>query len=415
MPSESTPLLDALHLGSRPARIHWLDNLRTCLTILLIFHHTTMEVVQASIVRGYFGSTPKPESVFLSIFLAINKTFLWGLFFFVSGYSTRLAIEEKEYDYKVFASRLLKIGVPAILWIWFARDLLVICLRKIGLKNVFDLQNDYVVTTRMVGPVGYVFGLLFLDAVFLLSRWIGRHFKWLDISSLSKRFASGKRGFIVTALLSIDVVLIFTFLSCLGIHLYIGHFYRAFSYDIRVYPNSHATYIISYITGVSFPFIKQYLLFDLRHSITSMVNAELLAYLSMGVCQDLMPALGKSMQLRDIEYEGPIFFDPGFNLHTAFYVFWTAFVFYMLSLSTLSVFSQTPLMKKDWGMWTRHTYPQTYIHILPITLVLHFLPSTGALSDLILQILLAGTIALFVSWIAVLLPIFALRLLRMRG
>ncbi|KAF8890841.1 hypothetical protein CPB84DRAFT_1784667 [Gymnopilus junonius] len=338
MAIETTPPRPYTSSRVKTPRVHWLDNLRTFLIILLIFHHAALEVVQTSLDGGYFLVVPE------------------------SGDREREGLQ----GVHVPASQDRRSSTCVDL-VW--RNLFIRFLQKIGLGEVFDLHDHYKATTRMVGPVGF-------------------HYSHLDISRLFRKMVSSRRGFILTA--------------CLGVRFYIGHYYRTFVFDIREYPNSPAAFVIAYIAGVGFPSIKQYLLFDLRKSIIAMVHSELFAYVSLGIAQDLMPALGRSIQLRD-RFSSIVFFtDPGLNMHTIFYVLWTTFVFH-------AFVRQASFTKKDWGLWTKHTYPQTYIHILSIVLVLHFLPHSGPLSDVVLQVVIPGTVAILISWAVVLLPILATR------
>jgi hypothetical protein len=401
MASELSPLLGAIHLpeGVYP-RIHYLDNLRAVLTILLIFQHSILEVFQSS--QG-FGWTPTPESVFLSIFVAINKSILLPLFFFVAGYSTYLSVKEKGGHYESLRSRLLKIGLPALLWVLIGRTLLYYFLGLIGLGRVFDVSNEYKAQTRMVGPVGFVIALLIFDTIFLALHRIGQHHPLLHIFRPLKNMTSTGRRFFLTASLSWIITLVFAYFSCLGVRFYVGRFYRSFVYDIREFPNSPAPFVVAYIAGVSFPFIKQYLVFCLRKSVIALVTSEILAYLSLGIAQHVMPSLWKSIRFRD-RFSGPVyFFLPGFNPHTIFYIFWTTLVFYSLSISVISVFAQSPLTKKDWGVWTRHTYPQIYIHMVPIVLAIHILPTWEVMGGILAKSVLVGIIGVACSWVIVLL------------
>ncbi|KDR78025.1 hypothetical protein GALMADRAFT_1297911 [Galerina marginata CBS 339.88] len=404
MASESSPLLGPIHLPGPGGptepnpRIHYLDNLRAVLTILLIFQHSVMEMAQVAV------NPSKAEVLPLAIFVAVNKNFLWALFFFVAGYSTYLSLRDKGDDSKFLVSRSIKVGLPACLWIIIGRSLLYRFLGALGMGRIFDIDHAYNAQTRMAGPVGFVIGLLILDYTYITWRWCARSYPSLAPSKLLSKIASSRRFFFSMVVLSCGVVITFTFFSCLGVRFYPSRFYHNFVYDIREYPSTPAPFVIAYIAGVGFTSIQQYLLFSLPKSVAVLAGSELVAYLSLYLAQLFMPVLWRSIQFRD-RFIGPIYFaDPGFNGHTIFYVLWSAFVLYALAVSVISVFAQSPLTNKNWGMWTRKTYIQTYIHMVPIVLAIYVLPSTGILGEVILKSVLVGIIGVLGSWGIAFLP-----------
>ena len=135
--NETTPLLgESSTPGISPSRdirkgvdrVHFLDNLRSVLTVLLIFHHAAIFSARDSMGAPpyYRGSNMLP----LALFITTNKSFLYQTFFFVSGYSIRLGLTAKS-DSAFFVSRTLKTGLPALIWLLFGRKLAVHLLLEI--------------------------------------------------------------------------------------------------------------------------------------------------------------------------------------------------------------------------------------------------------------------------------------------
>jgi len=272
--------------------------------------------------------------------------------------------------------------------------------------EIFDSDNLYKAETRMAGPVGFVIGLLILDYTYLAVRWIGTRYPSASQrpSRIIGRIPSSKGWFFFVVSLTIDIVLLFTFLSCLGVRFYPSKFYHQFVYDIREYPNTPAPFVIAYIAGISFPSIKHLLLLPLDQAIVALPGLGVIAYLTLGIAQHFMPHLWDSIKFRN-RFSGSIHFvSGGFNFHTVFYVFWSTSVLYALSISIISLFSQSSATRKDWGLWTRQTYVQTFIHMVFIVLAIYVIPAWGIMDNMIVRCLLVGIIAVGGSWAVAFMP-----------
>lgn len=81
----------------RDSRIHYIDNLRSALVALVVFHHSALAF-------GGIGSWPytsprhAPESSrVLSVFVAVNQSYFMGLLFFLSGHFSAIAASRKSW------------------------------------------------------------------------------------------------------------------------------------------------------------------------------------------------------------------------------------------------------------------------------------------------------------------------------
>ena len=122
-------------------RLYYLDNLKVCLTVLVIMHHAG----QAYGNGGAWAYTPSNSAEFMPWiwhFFSTNAAFFMGLYFFISGYFVPRSFD-KQGTKQFIQKKLLRLGIPllfmgAIIGIltgkpeighmWFVESLLVFCL-----------------------------------------------------------------------------------------------------------------------------------------------------------------------------------------------------------------------------------------------------------------------------------------------
>ncbi|KAF8151340.1 hypothetical protein B0H34DRAFT_126325 [Crassisporium funariophilum] len=95
-----------------PQRVHYLDNLRATLTLFLIFHHSVKEALRSPI--DHTIALPLP----FAPLSATTDAFLWGCFYFVSGYASLLSLTSKPSIVRFFLVKTIRIGVPAVAYIF---------------------------------------------------------------------------------------------------------------------------------------------------------------------------------------------------------------------------------------------------------------------------------------------------------
>ena len=122
-------------------RLYYLDNLKVCLTVLVIMHHAG----QAYGDGGGWAYTPSNPAEFMPWiwhFFSTNAAFFMGLYFFISGYFVPRSFDKQ--GTKLFIQKkLLRLGVPLLIigaiicvltgkleigHMWFVESLLVFCL-----------------------------------------------------------------------------------------------------------------------------------------------------------------------------------------------------------------------------------------------------------------------------------------------
>ena len=122
-------------------RLCYLDNLKVCLTVLVIMHHAG----QAYGNGGDWAYTPSNPAEFMPWiwhFFSTNAAFFMGLYFLISGYFVPRSFDKqgaKQFVHK----KLLRLGIPLLFMggiiciltgkpeighMWFVESLLVFCL-----------------------------------------------------------------------------------------------------------------------------------------------------------------------------------------------------------------------------------------------------------------------------------------------
>ena len=122
-------------------RLYYLDNLKVCLTVLVIMHHAG----QAYGNGGDWAYTPSNPAEFMPWiwhFFSTNAAFFMGLYFFISGYFVPGSFD-KQGSKQFIQKKLLRLGIPLLFMgglicvlsgkleiahMWFVESLLVFCL-----------------------------------------------------------------------------------------------------------------------------------------------------------------------------------------------------------------------------------------------------------------------------------------------
>ena len=122
-------------------RLYYLDNLKVCLTVLVIMHHAG----QAYGNGGDWAYTPSNPAEFMPCiwhFFSTNAAFFMGLYFFISGYFVPRSFD-KQGAKQFVQKKLLRLGIPLLFMgalisvltgklvighMWFVESLLAFCL-----------------------------------------------------------------------------------------------------------------------------------------------------------------------------------------------------------------------------------------------------------------------------------------------
>ncbi|KAF8877743.1 hypothetical protein CPB84DRAFT_1794708 [Gymnopilus junonius] len=344
----SLPLL----IGKRSQRLHYLDNLRALLTVILIFHHAVYRI------------SPAQQDI-LAIFHLINRSALWALFFFVSGRSAGLALSRLS-DYQFFLSRALSSQ-------W---------------KVVFGGPG---MSTPLSGPAAYILILLILDSLLLLFRWAERiHPEFIPSKFLNRLQPTSERHFtnIVALVLTTLVAWRFIHSSLNQLDFRILHLHII---DTNDEPGADAplSYIVAYLFGLNFDRFKKYIIMDLPAAYISLFISLFAAYATMWLYLSIIIWQFPGSRFR-------------LTTHNFLFAFWDTYLFYTIPVPLISIFSEASWATRDWGVLVKHTYIQSYLNMIPVLLALHWFKWVESWPW---RAVIAGSIGVMASWLVMLLSV----------
>ncbi|MFY7068229.1 acyltransferase family protein [Nocardiopsis changdeensis] len=123
--SQHAPPSTAAGPGGGPrTRLHYIDNLRVALTILVVLHHAALTYSNIP-VWFYLEPVGDASAGLLDLFIVLNQTYFMGLFFLLAGYFTPGSADRRGVRGFV-RERLVRLGVPFLLFVLLVRPLLMI-------------------------------------------------------------------------------------------------------------------------------------------------------------------------------------------------------------------------------------------------------------------------------------------------
>jgi len=348
---DTSPLLPF----STPTRKHFLDNLRTTLTVLLVVHHALIETSQ-SINKASNSSV-------LALLVTSNKAFLWSTFFFISGHATSLSLAFRTSNLRVFTRKAIKVTTPAIIYA-VVGQLALLYFLSMHWDYIFGKFHDMFAYTRLSGPVAYVLLLFIFDSLAIIIRQFSFP-SWLN-PNFSPR---------TTIFLSFIFLTIFTFLNAayfvprISTPSFLAN--RLYDTPTASFPASH---IVAYAAGSQFKSLKRTLLSSSFNSaLFGLVASITISLVSLSYAQSQWQAIANLIHIQPIGQASPVFIDGGLNAHTVFFSFWSSFTLFAIPISLLSTFYHASFTSRSWGALGRKTYIQTYIHMIPTLVALYHL------------------------------------------
>ncbi len=136
-------------------RLLYLDNLKVCLTVLVIFHHAGQAYGDGG-GWAYTPSNPAEMMPWIWHFFSVNAAFFMGLFFLISGYFVPASYDKQ--GASVFVQKKLKrLGIPLLVMggllsvlsgkieighMWYIESLLVFCLLYALTRKFYQPTTD---------------------------------------------------------------------------------------------------------------------------------------------------------------------------------------------------------------------------------------------------------------------------------
>jgi glucan biosynthesis protein C len=97
--------------ATAPARLYYLDNLKSCLTLLVVVHHTLGAFGGIGSLGLSVGNFRNGFQVFSGTLQILNQAYFMSLFFFISAYLTPASLDKKG-PAAFLADRLRRLGLP---------------------------------------------------------------------------------------------------------------------------------------------------------------------------------------------------------------------------------------------------------------------------------------------------------------
>ncbi|TVY90725.1 hypothetical protein LAWI1_G005955, partial [Lachnellula willkommii] len=153
-----------------PGRLYHLDNVRTFLTILVIFHHTAIPYGGLGSWKYVSPHHAQGSSPILTAFNALNQTFFMGSFFYMSGIMSSQSLPRKSVP-QFLKTKWIKLGIPVVVYTLLAPPTQVAVIRLLrGTHAEFrQVLTAHLKAPRSVsGPMWYPALLLLFDTAYAL-------------------------------------------------------------------------------------------------------------------------------------------------------------------------------------------------------------------------------------------------------
>ena len=180
-PAEKSP---GQSVAGKTPRLFFIDHLRAALVILVILHHVA--IVYGEGVTFYYVEPPNRDTLtylILVVFILVNQAWFMGALFLLAGYFTPGSYERKGPG-SFLKDRLLRLGIPIIIWIFVLNPISSIGLYLEPDPRITDplTWQAYPYLLRL-GPLWFVAMLLIFSSGYGAWRMLTRN---QTLSSMSK-------------------------------------------------------------------------------------------------------------------------------------------------------------------------------------------------------------------------------------
>ena len=297
-------------------RSYYLDNWKSSLTALVIYHHTASSYGGLGATIYYSRLHKQGSSPVLVGFNAINQAHFMGSFFFLSGYFSRKSLQKKKSIKPFIQDRLCRLGIPSLIYTLLGRPCCT-ALAQVASGSVPELSlfTQHLKTLRGVsGPVWFTTLLLVFDVV---HAW---YYTSNKDDEATRRSLKMKKPKALTSLGHGEVICLDIFLS-FAIRLFspIGKVSMPLNLRVGYLPQ----YVITYLYGASIDTIT-----DAIPSATLFKSYLAVSLLSSAVMAKAAVTDEKAL----IKFEG------GWNAPAFLYAVWNEIVGYFIGTSMLAAF-----------------------------------------------------------------------------
>ncbi|KAF7375950.1 Acyltransferase 3 [Mycena sanguinolenta] len=362
---EHAPLLPRPTLDKR---VHYIDNLRSLLVALVIFHH-------AALAFGGIGSWPyvspyhpSKSSPILSLFVAVNQSYFMGMLFFLSGHLSAQSASRKSWT-AFCADKLKRIGLPAVVYTLVVHPLVLIL---VWWSHHAPIQPALITYYRALngvrGPVWYLAVLLFFDLIYITIRTCLPPFSFLIPTSATR--------YRVTAALCILAVSVGSYLIRLS------HPVGRSTPPLGIQLAYALQYVLAYTAGTCLSSIRQYFLIS-THPGQALALAYMVAIISLAT-------IAISLRFGMV------------RLFDVLYAFWNELCFYIIGTTLYSFFHHSAHTTKRWGNTARYSYAVYILHALVVVALQILVDTVGGRGVVfgVIKTLVVGTLGVCISWAA---------------
>ncbi|KAJ6602175.1 acyltransferase 3 [Mycena sp. CBHHK59/15] len=324
----------------RSQRVHYLDNLRSALIALVIFHH-------AALPFGGLGSdlwmyrspyqSAAPSRLILGAFIAVNQTYFMGTLFFLSGHFSAIAASRKSWQ-AFCVDKLKRLGIPVVVFSLFMQPLIRLLAGWSQHAHIWRALLGYWAGLRgATGPVWFLATLLCFDLVYITIHTCLPSFAFLRPTSAARYKA--------TAAVCIGIVIASSFSIRLSYP--VGRTIPPVGVQLAYTPQ----YVFAYIAGISLSALQQYIL------VPHPGRALALAYLG-AIATFLLTALLSRSSFHLVV--------GGANPLALAYAIWNEVCFFFIGTALLSFFHESPYTTRQWGNSARYSYGAFLLHSLVV-------------------------------------------------
>jgi glucan biosynthesis protein C len=161
-------------LPKATTRLLFVDNIRVFLTILVLLHH--LMITYAGTGSWYYteGKEDLVTGALGAWFQGTNQAYFMGLFLLISAYFVPGSYDRKGAAH-FFKDRLIRLGIPLILYSWIVRPILIYFdpINGAGASLAFpDYMGKYFSQSSLIGagPLWFIETLLIFSLVYVLWR-----------------------------------------------------------------------------------------------------------------------------------------------------------------------------------------------------------------------------------------------------
>jgi len=197
------PLSKGLTTGEIPAKVGsssrmlYIDNMRLLFTVLVILHHIAPTYGAHSGWYYHENTDDAFTNLVLSLLMSVNRTWVLGCFFMITGYFTPGSYDRKG-TVRFIEDRIIRIGIPLAIFALLIRPSIVYMMNRETLAVQYSFwENIYLLKNVAPGPAWFLEVLLVFSIMYSLWR---RLRKPSDASKKKGMSFPGDRAIIVSIL-----------------------------------------------------------------------------------------------------------------------------------------------------------------------------------------------------------------------